>query len=351
MAVYESRLTDARGYEEVSDYLWDLNERIKYYFMALTPDDNFTEEAYQQYLQKGKDLLILEETKEGLQTTIASLENSTNSQLSLFSDRISLCVNKGEVSAQLNIEPDSIDIKGDRLQIIGDTLNLNTNGDLKFEGEVIAESGEIGGWYIAGGEGQKYLGGSNDSRITVDSLESEEDLSFHDVAVHGASDLSGSEISLVGAIVETDKSTIFEGGFSGVSMDCHTYPVVCGAARAYEEITAHGQITCRTCYTSADGSTWSDRRLKKDIKDLSLEESEEILSHADPYSYDRIDIEKHQVGFIAQDLILSDPDGEYGLTSERDGKYTVSYKALIPFLIKELQQQTREIDILYGGAA
>lgn len=344
MAVYESRVTDARGFEQVSDYLFDLNERIKYYFQALTPEDNFTFEAYQSYRQNGVTVGIFEQTENGLQNTISDYSEETYSQVQLFNEHIGMLVNKGGVTAALNIESEDINIKGDRLQITGSNLNLTLDGDLLFRGEVIADLGDIGGWFIAGGEDQKYIGGTSDSKITVDSLESDEEMSFNDVNVHGPTDLSRSDIELSGAIIETDKSTIFEDGFSGWSIDCHTYMVVCGAARAYTEVNVNGQITCATCYTSADGSTWSDARLKKDIKDISLEESKKVLTAADPFIYDRIDTKEHQAGFMAQDLVMADPERMYGIWNKRNGFYQVSYKALIPFLVKELQQQTKEIE-------
>ena len=346
MAVYEDKITTAAGYEEVSDYLWDLNERIKYYFMALDPEDNFDADAYQKYLQKGENVAILEETNKGLQSTIAKLSDDTHSQIQQFFDEIALRVSKGEVTAALNLESDSIQITGDRLKITGQDLSLTTAGDLIYRGEVIAESGDIGGWLIVGGDGQGYLGGTTDSRITVDAIESDEDLSFNDVDVHGNSDLSGADISLTGAIIETDKSTIFEDGVDAVNIDAHTYEVVCGAARVYNEVVANGQITCRTCYTSADGSTWSDARLKDDISELTNEDREKILKAARAVVYDRIDTGDHQVGFIAQDLIDADPDRIYGITSKKGEYCAVSYKTLIPFLVSEIQKQTKAIDEL-----
>lgn len=346
MSVYESRIIDAKGYEQVSDYLWDLNERIKYYFSALTPDDNFTEEAYQEYLQKGSKLSLLEETEKGYQNIISDFDEGTYTQVQTFYEEISLLVNKGEVTAALNIEADNINIKGDRLRIRGDNLKLSLDGDLEFHGEVIAELGDIGGWFIAGGEDQKYLGGTKDSLITVDTLESDYELYFNDVKVHGDTDLSNSSISLSGAAIETDKRTIFEDGFKAFVLDCNSYTVTCGAARSYGEIRANGQITCATCYTSADGSTWSDARLKKDIKDITLDESREFLEYAVPFTYERRDTGRHEAGFMAQDLIMAEKDIgiKYGVTSERNGLYTVSYKALIPFLVKELQKQTEDIE-------
>ena len=344
MAVYESRITDTADYEKVSDYMWDLNERLKFYFGALTPEDNFTLEAYQKYMQKGESVSVFERTEEGLQNIIGNFRDETYSQIQLFEDHIGLLVSTGGVTAALNVETKDINLKGDRLKINGENINLTLAGDLMFRGEVIADLGDIGGWFIAGGEDQRYIGGTKDSRITVDVLDSDEVMSFNEVRVHGPTDLSRSEISLSGAIIETDKDTIFEDGFDGYSIDCHTYMVVCGAARAYSSVNANGQITCATCYTSEDGSTWSDERLKKDIQGISEDEAERILSYADPYVYDRIDTLEHQAGFMAQDLILADPDGTYGLTSKKNGLYMVSYKALIPFLVKELQKQTREIE-------
>lgn len=348
MAVYESKITDAKDYEQVSDYLFDLNERIKYYFMALTPEDNFTFEALTDFNAKGEKVGILEETKDGIQAVIANWEQQTSAQIQIFFNRIGLLVNTGQVTAQLNLESDNIYIQGDRLKISGENLSLTLAGDLVFRGEVIADLGDIGGWFIAGGEDQKYIGGTSNSKITTDKLDSDYEMDFNEVLVHGDTDLSNSEISISGTVIETDKSTILEDGVEAYEIDCHTYEVVAGTTRAYEEINANGQISCATCYTSADGSTWSDRRLKKDIEDLTYEEAAGILSYAQSFTYDRKDTGHHEAGFMAQDLRLCEEelDRKYGLTSERNGLYTVSYKALIPMLVKELQRQEAELDEL-----
>ena len=100
----------------------------------------------------------------------------------------------------------------------------------------------------------------------------------------------------------------------------------------------------------------SDKRLKKDIKDL--EDVKDFVMDLKPveFKYELADDKGKHLGFIAQDVEKSmdayglSPD-KYGLTTEITGTDNIQYKGLnytefIPICIKMIQEQQQEIDTL-----
>ena len=98
----------------------------------------------------------------------------------------------------------------------------------------------------------------------------------------------------------------------------------------------------------------SDRRLKKDIEEISIEEAHSIIDNVKPLSfrYKHNDEVKHY-GFVAQDideqcqeLNLENP---FVLNNERsDGMKAVDYNQFIAPLIRIVQEQQKEINKLKG---
>ena len=123
--------------------------------------------------------------------------------------------------------------------------------------------------------------------------------------------------------------------------------MTCGAARAYEEVTVDGQITCKDCYTSRDGKTWSDARLKEKIKKIGQDEADILTAGLRPYSYQFRKDKKKSSGFIAQDVLPF--DSNYGIVRYWDGKYSLRYAGFLPFLVKVVQRQTEEVRRLTDG--
>lgn len=329
MAVFESRLTDTRDYERVNDYLFDLSERLKIYFRTLTPEDNFSPEAYLKYEEKNGKIAVLEKTTDGLQTDYENLEKETKSQLQILDDKISLKVTKGDLTNQLNLEPGDIKLSGNRLEISGENLNLDGDGNLMYRGEVIATAGRIAGFEIEPSKSDpntKLLSGSNTSKIKAESVSSDDWLSFDEATVSGGADFSNAEIGLDGSSIESDKSTI-------------------GTARAYNDLVADGQVTCKSCYTQRDGKTWSDRRLKEGIREISETEATVFVMGLKPCTYHFHGETKIAAGFIAQDIeeLEKAAGAEYGLVRKKDGKLMLRYAGLIPFLTAVLRRQQREI--------
>lgn len=100
------------------------------------------------------------------------------------------------------------------------------------------------------------------------------------------------------------------------------------------------------CYINGTGylnaAAWvysSDRRLKENIKHIPS--GLNIISQLKPATFDYIDGEKKQAGFIAQEVQTVLPD----IVSQRpDGMLGMKTDAIIPYLVKAMQEQQSIID-------
>lgn len=337
MAVITSESANVHDLKQINDTLYSIHEKLKYYFMNLDPEDNFSPEAFLKYQEKNGKAAIIEKTSEGIQSTYADLEQNVASQIRVLNNQIVLKVDTGDVTNQMNLEPDALRISGNRLEIYGGNITLDSNNNLTFRGEIQATAGSIAGWTITENE----ITGAAGSRIICTNVETSEWISLRTVRVNGNSDFSGSDIRLQESPIETDKTTIFLNGFETMAILAYQSTVVCGTCTVQGNVDVSGQITCRTCYTAADGRTWSDARLKENIESITEEEAEDFVMALKPYSYDLRSTGRRSCGFIAQDIeeIQRKSGRDYGLVRE-DGYLRLNYTGIIPFLIRMIQKQT-----------
>jgi len=91
--------------------------------------------------------------------------------------------------------------------------------------------------------------------------------------------------------------------------------------------------------SATDLNSLSDKRLKKNIKDINSN----VIDMLNPVSFNWKDTDKKAFGLIAQDVQSIIPQ----IVNENDeGILSISYIQLIPFLIKEIQNLKKEIEVL-----
>lgn len=344
MAVITSEGGNVRTIKQVNDALYQISEKLKYYFMNLDPEDNFTPEELLRYHEKSKHAQVLELAADGLISSYQDFKNRIGSTIELLYGRIALRVSKGDLTNQMNLEPDALRIVGNRLEIYGGNITLDQNNNLTFRGTVEATAGSIAGWTING----ENISGGEGSRIDCTQLQIANHLQLGTAQIFGSSDFSGCDIELREANLETDKTTVFVGGFSTYSIHCYNGTLVCGTLTCQGDVWAAGQVTCRNCYTSRDGHTWSDRRLKDNIRDLTDEESTAFVMDLKPYVFRYRSSGELSCGFIAQDIeALQEKSGtDYGLVRQKEDYLMLGYNGIIAHLVKVLNRQTREIEEL-----
>jgi hypothetical protein len=91
---------------------------------------------------------------------------------------------------------------------------------------------------------------------------------------------------------------------------------------------------------SVDFNSLSDLTLKKNIEPIT--NSAEIISQLNPVSFDWRHADKKSFGFIAQEIEKILPE----IVSDSNGKKSLSYLQLIPFLVQAIKDMQKEIDDL-----
>ena len=104
----------------------------------------------------------------------------------------------------------------------------------------------------------------------------------------------------------------------------------------YTFSTATGAFTA-----TGDITAYSDARLKENVEDLESVEAK--ISKLRPVRYDRNDIDKHEFGFIAQEVREVFPEC---VLEHRTGLLSVNYAKLSTIAIKALQEQSERISKL-----
>ncbi len=102
------------------------------------------------------------------------------------------------------------------------------------------------------------------------------------------------------------------------------------------------------CYINGTGhlnaAAWdyaSDARLKENIN--YIQSGLNVITQLQPVKFDYIQGEKRQAGFIAQEVETVLPDI---ITKGQDGMLGMKTESIIPYLVKAIQEQQKEIEAL-----
>lgn len=133
-----------------------------------------------------------------------------------------------------------------------------------------------------------------------------------------------------------NRNSNFAGTLTAIDIECN-------------DIDCH-QIECFQVCSSAAGSCWSDRRLKKNIHTIPSSICLEIIKDLRPVSFDFKDSGRPSVGFIAQEVnkILKKRNIDLPLVGKHKGYFCIPYAAYVTLLAGAVQEQQKEIDQLRG---
>lgn len=272
---------------------------------------------------KGKTAVIVRSVDE-VSATLTDLEKETTSQIKQLSDSIVLKVDKGDISNQISVETDGIDIKGNRFSWTSTYSSLSADGKLNavdgtFSGNVIANTFKTadGKIVLEGGKltiiGAEIKGTANTSTI-------------------GANVISCNSLDVSQNIV-----------CQGISPNS----VYCGSSGSFGELYIRsswwdGWSVTREVQTLHNAVfSGSDRRLKDNIQDLSRSKALEFVKRFRAVSFTYLEDGSAGIGGIAQEILeLQEEIGtDYPLVSidGRTGKYYVDYKNFIPIMVAAMQ--------------
>ena len=324
---------------EVKDYIETINKAVQNLFNSLNPDDNFTEEELNKYHEIGKHIAMTELTEDHFKSVFANRKSDIDSEVSVAANEVSLKVRTGDLVNQLNIEPDAINISGNRLHI--STQNFIVSDDKMYaRGNITALAGNIAGWQIGTSGNYHYWTGDSSSKIDVGTIHA-------DSGTCGTVNAYG-DVTLKATFAGNfDTITVTGATFRDLSCSCMQDDgdrfVYAGNMRVYKSfryvddpknpsvhhpdkedfpeddpiyqnpdryndnelpvggIDLSGEAWCTSIYSASNGKSWSDARLKKNIKPVSLVDSLLLLEELNPCSFDFIDTKLHSNGFIAQE--------------------------------------------------
>lgn len=351
-------------------YIMMLNGDLRYMFNNLDPKDNFSEEGLRSYQELDGQISDISLSLNQLNTEFTDAQKSVSSGLSQMSNSISLYVETGDVTNQINLSDGTISINASRLHVTSDNFTVNDT-QLKAKGEIVATGGSIGAFQLVkDSSGKEYLKGGTGSQISSGQ-------------VYGSTGDFGSLECTNGTVVMTNDtwymwncriqsdgleiSGAFEAGAMDIARydaenDRYTawYPLTCREAIYADEIHVgrnwddSGQVRCYSVYSYFEGAEkpdpygdeFSDRRLKRNIQRFTDSMAMRMIEKIKPVSYRLIGDDKDQLGVIAQDLKEAcDEIGEdFGLISNYEGYITVGYTRLIPIIAAALRWTREEIN-------
>lgn len=383
MSVYKNSspmgIKDAEG---VRDYILRLNKEIQNVFSSIDPDDNFSLDTLNHYLDNGKQQALFEVTAQQMTSLIEDKTTESESLVHQASDQILLCVKQGELVSKLNIEPYNISISGERLNINMNNFKVRPNGDAYVNGTLTAVAGNIAGWGISTSNNHHYWTGNSNTGISVNSITAEEGTASY-VEAYGSVNINATFMGNFGTIYNDD--CIFDGGFQASCIEGDSTMNVTGNVvikysyrdageprydpvehpdeyydfnyhpknssldddenlNHYDLETAHfgliceGTVYCDKYYSKLAGITFSDRRLKKDIRDVTIEEALELLKALRPRRYTLIKSDERTQGFVAQET----PE-RYHATL-KDGHLGLKYNSIMCTLDEVIKRITERLE-------
>lgn len=263
---------------------------------------------------KGKTAVIVRNVDE-VSAMVTDLEKHTTAQLKVVSDQITAEVKRAtdqevELAAAISVAADKIDLKVSK----GDVCT-----------QITAESSN-GGQIILNAPGALIINAGNTK------LDAGGHMELTGATFHGCINTGSMGADVINANhVETDR------------LNCDGSMTVNGSA-TLNGITYANRISCYSIYSELAGSTWSDKRLKKGIRDIALEDARSLIMGLKGVTYKTKRSGMDAMGFVAQDVVklLHKLGLSYPLVDRHDGYLALQYQNLIPLIIAFEQAQHQD---------
>lgn len=342
--------------KQIRSRIMMINENIRGNINSLSLEGNFTDDVYQMYKADKDKALEIKADVDHLRVVVQSVADDMAAEFQQMNSQLLLKVKKEDVCTQLSIEETGIYCTT-KLFLV-DTTNFKVEEDgCYLKGTIYATSGEIGGWQISGNS----LVGTKDSQGNWSAI---------DGGTIEALTAEGKTF----AFSELDFNPEYEEDYHNVDLsNCDVYSSSTeGMSTSFGELTIHGAVSIDTNLTCGDlhctelrcqgtsgyntiycdeiitnTESWSDRRLKEDIRYLDPEEGDAVL-RLRPVTFRYRKDGRRSSGFIAQEVMEALP--EYGsIVEERKGYYGISERQLIPLMILKIKQNAERLRRLRDG--
>lgn len=367
MAIYKSNNGPTGTLQEIKSYLFENNEFLRYMFSHLDPEDNYSADALQKYIERDKRIAQLVFDLNGLNISLGNLKTKTETQFKIMDGQIQMKVSKGDVTDQLNsellIDEKMIKLTTGHFLITAKNFTVDAAGNATFSGTIrgatiIGGSINIGdGIFEVDTDGSVQLGdfyvsanasnifASNDGNFKLTMKKNSGDgkyypqLEMNGLSSRGTMTFYNGQITGAYCI----SADYFDG--DGANKSSYFYDIYLGKSWwGGDGVTE----TVQTLWERVDDL--SDQSVKENIYDIDQDEALKFLLGTRPVTFQYKKDGQWSAGMIAQEVdALQDQLEIYyplvGLET-RSGKYRIEYKNFIPLLIssvKNLQQQIEEM--------
>lgn len=281
---------------------------------------------------KGKSAKIVK-TVEEVSVTVADLESRTSAQIKVVSDQILAEVKRATeqevaLAGSISVMAGQIEAKVSRGDLVA-AINLEANktgsvitmkaGHFIFEGENF--------WVDAAGAGG--LAGGN---FTWDK---NGNLVAKGMKLDGTANTS----SIGADVINCNHLEVQD------ALECGGGMTVSGPATFNGYVYAN-RISCYSIYSEMAQSTWSDKRLKKGIKDIAPETALSIILGLRSVEYRTKYSSARAMGFVAQDVmkLLYNLGVDLPMVDRYNGYLAIQYQNTIPLLAGAIQALAERIE-------
>lgn len=286
--------------KKVYSYIRILNDQLQYSLRNITPEDNFDQETFLKYEETEDHIAQLEITMNGFLSSFEALENQLETSIRVLNGEIAFKVSKEDLCSEISATAEAITFKTGYLIIDSDNFKLYKDGKAEFSGTINGGSININNQFIVDGSGSV-----------------------------------------------TTKAITYSGQVTVNGLLYSNYMRIAGDA------SVEGELNCRYLYASYDVSCEtlferSDRRLKKDIKEIPDQTALKLVLGMRPVTFIYKDSGERGMGLIAQELDeLQERMGTALPLVDHSGAYlSIPYSTNSVLYIGAIRQQQRELEKL-----
>lgn len=337
---------------EISQTASDIRLEVQNTTEGLSSRITMNEKSITSEISRAKDAESkIEQTVDKVSISVTDNVKNLQSQINVNKDNIALKVSADKIVSAINMSPEKVSILADKIDLTG-TITANGNVKILKDGSIKAKNAEIEG---------KITATDGVFKGTVYA----QDGKFTGAIVSSSAKITGGSIQIESAEAENYITLNREGvrttlGNDGAKSTANNQEAIF----QYSQITTYAKdgsgnpTTQAALYPngvvfSQTSSSSSDRRLKDDICYLDPEKSKKFVNNLKPCSFifKATPERKHRHGFIAQEVIDTIGDDDWGLVESNrmvDGQefYGIAYTEIIPDLVMVVQEQQKEIECL-----
>lgn len=369
MATYKDNNGPTGTLKEIKAYLFENNELLRYMFSHLDPEDNYSEDALQKYIERDRKIAQLVFDVNGLNISLGNLETKTETTFKIMDGQIQMKVSKGDVTNQLNsellIDEKMIKLTTGHFLITAKNFTVDAAGNATFSGTIrgatilggsinigdgIFEvdtdgSVQLGDFYVSANASNIFA--SNDGNFKLTMKKNSGDGKYYP------------QLELTG-LSSRGTMTFYNGQITGaycISADYFDGDIAKKSSYFYDVYLGKSwwdgdgiTETVQTLWEKVD--ELSDQSVKENVYDIDSDEALKFILGTRPVTFQYKKDGQWSAGMIAQEVdALQDQLEIYyplvGLESRR-GKYRIEYKNYIPLLISSVKNLQQQIDEMKG---